>query len=52
MMLMNTLLVRVNAHLLPKHCINDTDYTVQHDIFPLSSIELLVVPEDRRYWTL
>ena len=47
-----THLVQVNAYLLPKYRINDADHAVQHDILPFSSVELLIVPEDGRYWTL
>ena len=39
------------TYLSPKHCVNNANYTVKHDIFSLSTIEFLIAPEYRRNWT-
>jgi hypothetical protein len=34
--------------MFPKHGVDNADYTVQHDIFTLSAVELFIAPEYRR----
>ena len=33
------------AHPFSKECVDDANYTIQHDILSLSTIELLIAPE-------
>ena len=35
------------THLFPEHSVDNTNYAIEHDIFPPSTVELLIAPEYR-----